>query len=64
MGVELFDLDRDPGEEDTVAAENPEVVAALLRRLHEFRNLKQEGIPHFQGGRKEFVAPREWRIED
>jgi arylsulfatase B len=64
LSVELFDLDQDPSEENNIAADNPKVVAALLKQLHEFRRLKLEGIPHFQDGMREFVAPKEWRIED
>jgi arylsulfatase B len=64
LTVELFDLDQDPGERSNIAAENPKVVAALLKQLHEFRSLKLEGIPHFQDGMKQFVAPQEWKIED
>ncbi len=64
VSVELFDLDQDPGEENDIAVENREVVAALLKQLHEFRRLKLEGVPHFQEGMKNFVAPEEWRIED
>jgi len=64
MSVELFDLTRDPGEKTNIAVQNPKIVATLLKKLHEFRGLKLEGIPHFQEGRAEFKAPKEWRIED
>jgi arylsulfatase A-like enzyme len=64
LSVELFDLDQDPGEENNIAADNAKVVAALLKQLHEFRRLKRAGIPHFQDGMKQFVAPKEWKIEN
>jgi len=42
--VELFRLDRDPGEQTNLAAEHREVVAQLLKRLKEFRRLKIDGV--------------------
>jgi len=60
--IELFRLDRDPGEKTDLAAEQPEVVARLLNRLQEFRRLKIDGVPDFREGRKGFVAPKDWKI--
>ena len=62
--VELFRLDRDPGEHTNLAVEHPGIVAQLLERLKEFRRLKIEGIPNYQEGREGFIAPKEWKIED
>ncbi|MHC4120408.1 MAG: arylsulfatase B [Planctomycetota bacterium] len=62
--VELFDLDRDPGERDNLVAEHPEVVAKLLPRLKEFRRLKISGVPGFRDDRKGFKAPKDWVIAE
>ena len=62
--IELFRLDRDPGEERNLAAEQPEIVARLLNRLQEFRRLKIDGVPDFREGRKGFVAPKDWKIPE
>jgi len=60
--VELFRLDRDPGEQTNLVAERPEIVAKLLERLKEFRRLKISGVPDFRDGRQGFRAPRDWVI--
>jgi len=60
--VELFNLDRDPGERTNLVAERPDIVAKLLERLKEFRRLKISGVPDFQEGRKGFKAPKDWMI--
>ena len=61
--VELFRLDRDPGEQTNLAAEHPETVAKLLKRLKEFRSLKIDGLPDYRQGRKGFKAPKDWVIK-
>ena len=48
--VELFRLDRDPGEQTNLAAEHPKVAAELLERLQWFRRLKIDGVPDFRAG--------------
>lgn len=62
--VELFHLDRDPGEQRNLAAEHPKIVAQLLKRLKEFRRLKIDGVPDFRQGRKGFKAPKDWVINE
>ncbi|NOR66980.1 MAG: sulfatase-like hydrolase/transferase [Woeseiaceae bacterium] len=60
--VELFRLDRDPGEQTNLVAKHPEIVARLLERLKEFRRLKISGVPDYREGRKGFKAPKDWLI--
>ena len=60
--VELFRLDRDPSESENLLKSNPDVAAAMLKRLQTFRRLKIDGIPNFQDGRKDFKAPKDWMI--
>jgi len=62
--VELFRLDLDPGEQNNLAVEHPEVVEELLERLKKFRSLKLKGVPDSQEGRKGFKAPKDWVIKD
>jgi len=62
--VELFRLDRDPGEQTNLASQHPETVAQLLKRLKEFRSLKIDGVPDFRQGRKGFKAPKDWVIKE
>jgi len=62
--VELFRLDHDPCEQTNLAAEHPETVAELLKRLKEFRSLKIDGVPDFRQGRKGFKAPKDWVIKE
>ena len=60
--VELFHLERDPGERTNLATEHPDIVAGLLERLKEFRRLKISGVPDYREGRKGFKAPKDWVI--
>jgi len=62
--VELFRLDRDPGEQTNLAAEHPQVVAQMLERLKEYRRLKISGVPDYQEGRQGFKAPKDWVIKE
>ena len=62
--VELFRLDRDPGEQTDLTAEHPEVVARLLESLKEFRRLKIDGVPDYRDGQKGFKAPKDWVIPE
>ncbi len=64
LTVELFRLDRDPGESRNLVAEHPDIAVSMLRRLQEFRSLKLEGIPDYQEGRKGFKAPKDWLIKE
>jgi len=62
--VELFRLDRDPGETTNIALEHPNMVDRLLKRLKEFRRLKIKGVPDYQESRKGFQAPKDWLIKN
>jgi len=62
MTVELFRLDQDPGEKTNLAAEHPEIVAPLLKRLKEFRRLKPDGVPAYTPKPQGFKAPKDWVI--
>jgi arylsulfatase A-like enzyme len=64
MTVELFQLDTDPGESTNRAANEPEIVEQLLKRLKTFRALKLDGVPGSNEGREDFVAPKDWKIQD
>ena len=60
--IELFGLDRDPGEKSNLASAQPDRTAAMLKKLRVHRRLKIEGIPNFLEGKKDFVAPENWLI--
>jgi len=60
--VELFRLDRDPGETTNLVAEHPDVAARLLERLRRFRRLRMDGAPDFREGSEGFKPPKEWMI--
>lgn len=60
--VELFRLDRDPGEQRNLATEHPKIVTRLLERLKEFRRLKISSVPDYREGREDFNAPKDWVI--
>jgi len=61
--VELFRLDRDPGEKTNLITKHPGIAAQLLKRLKEFRSLKIDGVPDYLQGREGFKAPKDWVIE-
>ena len=50
--VELYHMDRDPGETTNLAEEEPKIVSRLLAELQAFRRLKIGGIPDFRKGRE------------
>ena len=60
--VELFRLDRDPGEQTSLVSEHRDVAARLLERLQRFRRLKMDGAPDWREGREGFKAPKEWMV--
>lgn len=62
--IELFRLDRDPGEKSNLASAQPDRTAAMLKKLRVHRRLKIGGIPDFLEGKKGFVAPANWLIGD
>jgi arylsulfatase A-like enzyme len=62
FSLELFRLDRDPWEKTNLAAERPEIVGPLLKRLQEFRRLKPDGVPAYTPKPEGFKAPKDWMI--
>jgi arylsulfatase B len=60
--VELFRLDRDPGEKTSLVEQHPEIATRLLERLQRFRRLRMDGAPDFREGSEGFKAPKEWLI--
>lgn len=64
ISVELFHLDRDPGEKTDLIREHPKIAAELLKRLKEFLRERIEGMPHYDEGREGFKAPKDWIIRD
>jgi arylsulfatase B len=62
--IELFNLEKDPGEASNLASKNAGRVTAMLGRMQDHRRLKIKGIPDFLEGKKGFVAPKEWLITE
>ena len=60
--LELYDLTTDPAEADDVAAQHPERVADLHRRLREFGSWQKPDVASYGEGREGFVAPEDWNI--
>ena len=57
----LFHLGDDPGEQNDVVAEHPEIVERLIDKALAFRALQpEEHVPIFREGRDGFVAPKRW----
>jgi arylsulfatase B len=61
--MELYDLDADPAERTDLAEQHPDQVAQLHRRLREFGSWGKPGVAAYDEGRKNFVAPKDWKIE-
>lgn len=62
--IELFNLERDPGEQTDLSASEPELTRNLLRSLQDHRRLKIDGIPNFLDGKQGFEPPKDWLILD
>jgi len=60
--LELYDLARDPAEANNLAAQHPERVADLHRRLREFGAWQKPGVAAYNEGREGFAAPKDWNI--
>jgi arylsulfatase B len=62
----LFRLDRDPNEQNDLAAEEPQRVAAMFAKAKAFRELQPaDGVPPYSEGQNEpFTPPAEWRMPD
>ena len=62
--IELFNLDNDPSEKTNLVSKEPKQAAAMLADLREHYRLKIAGIPHYRFGAEDFVAPKDWVIEE
>ena len=62
--VELFNLDHDISESNNLVSSHPERAAAMLEELRKHYRLKISGIPHYRLGAENFVAPKDWVIEE
>jgi arylsulfatase B len=61
--LELYDLAADPKESKDLAAERPEKVEELRRRLVEFGKLEPaERVAPYGQGRRGFKAPKDWVV--
>lgn len=60
--LELYDLATDPAEANNLAAQHPDRVTELHRRLREFGTWQRPGVSAYGEGRKGFKAPKDWLI--
>jgi arylsulfatase B len=61
--LELYDLAKDVKEAQDLAAQHPQKVAELHRRLREFGTWQRPGVTPYGEGREGFVAPKDWNIQ-
>ena len=60
----LFRIDRDPNETIDLLGQHPKVAADLAKKLIAFRRLQPEFSVDIYGvGRRQFKAPKDWRIK-
>ena len=62
--AELFRIDRDPFEKTDLSAEDPDVVAELMKKIKAFRKLQTPGVGSYGSGREGFQAPKDWSIPE
>lgn len=62
--LELYDLDADPAETTSLAAEHPKVVLRLHKLLREFGKWQQPGVGPYGEGREGFRPPKDWVVKD
>ncbi|MCB9383657.1 MAG: sulfatase-like hydrolase/transferase [Bryobacterales bacterium] len=61
--IYLFEIERDPNENENVAAEHPVIVDWLMAKAREFRSLQPaNAVPPYNEGKEGFKAPKEWRL--
>jgi len=60
--LELYDLAADIAESNDVAAQHPERVADLHKRLREFGAWQKTGVAPYAEGRDDFKPPKDWVI--
>ena len=60
----LFRIDRDPNETTDLLGQHPKVAADLAKKLITFRRLQPEtSVDIYGAGRRQFKAPKDWRIK-
>lgn len=64
LKFELFDIARDPGEKDDLAAKRPDKIVELHGLLKKFGTWQQPGARPYGEGQKVFVAPKDWVVRD
>ena len=61
----LYLIRDDPNERDNVAAEHPDVVEELYKKVKAFRALQPaDAVQPFSQGTEGFKAPKDWRMGD
>jgi arylsulfatase A-like enzyme len=62
--LELYDLEKDPGETNDVAKANPETIKVLRKALVDFGKLRTTEGEDYAAGRANFHAPKDWKITE
>jgi len=60
----LFDLVADPNETSSVKNQNGEIYTRLLKEVEKYDTIQSRiPVPPAGKGRKEFTAPKEWKVK-
>lgn len=60
----LFNLAKDPHEQNDISAKHSDKVKTLSQKLDQFLKLKIDGAPVYGEGRQGFKAPKDWKIAE
>lgn len=63
ISAELFNLEKDPGEQTNLLSQQPKIAQKLLKSMQSYRRLKID-VPDCFANRKGFVAPKDWVIPE